>query len=49
MQRASIEWMFRLATEPRRLAGRYLRDDMPFAARLITWAAAERARSLLRL
>jgi N-acetylglucosaminyldiphosphoundecaprenol N-acetyl-beta-D-mannosaminyltransferase len=49
MQRAGIEWMFRLATEPKRLARRYLRDDIPFAARLMAWAAAERARSLLKL
>jgi hypothetical protein len=28
--------MFRLATEPRRLSGRYVRDDIPFSARLIT-------------
>jgi N-acetylglucosaminyldiphosphoundecaprenol N-acetyl-beta-D-mannosaminyltransferase len=49
IQRAGIEWMFRLASEPRRLAGRYLRDDIPFAARLMAWAVAERARSRRQL
>jgi N-acetylglucosaminyldiphosphoundecaprenol N-acetyl-beta-D-mannosaminyltransferase len=43
MQRAGVEWLFRLATEPRRLAGRYLRDDLPFAIRLLGWAVAYRA------
>jgi len=44
MQRAGAEWLFRLVTEPRRLAGRYL-HDMPFAARLLAGCAAERLRS----
>ena len=44
MQRAGAEWLFRLLTEPRRLAGRYL-HDMPFAARLLAGCAAERFRS----
>jgi N-acetylglucosaminyldiphosphoundecaprenol N-acetyl-beta-D-mannosaminyltransferase len=43
MQRAGLEWMFRLVTEPKRLAGRYLRHDLPFAVRLIGWAVAYRA------
>lgn len=43
MQRAGAEWLFRLFTEPRRLAGRYL-HDMPFAARLLAGCAAERLR-----
>jgi N-acetylglucosaminyldiphosphoundecaprenol N-acetyl-beta-D-mannosaminyltransferase len=30
MQRAGLEWMFRLAQEPRRLWRRYLVDDPPF-------------------
>jgi N-acetylglucosaminyldiphosphoundecaprenol N-acetyl-beta-D-mannosaminyltransferase len=42
MQRAGLEWLFRLATEPRRLAGRYLVDDLPFAARLLTASAIGR-------
>jgi N-acetylglucosaminyldiphosphoundecaprenol N-acetyl-beta-D-mannosaminyltransferase len=30
MQRSGFEWMFRLMTEPRRLAGRYLRNNPVF-------------------
>jgi N-acetylglucosaminyldiphosphoundecaprenol N-acetyl-beta-D-mannosaminyltransferase len=30
LQRAGLEWLFRLATEPRRLAGRYLRNNPRF-------------------
>jgi N-acetylglucosaminyldiphosphoundecaprenol N-acetyl-beta-D-mannosaminyltransferase len=30
MQRSGLEWLFRLATEPRRLAGRYLRNNPAF-------------------
>jgi N-acetylglucosaminyldiphosphoundecaprenol N-acetyl-beta-D-mannosaminyltransferase len=33
-QRAGLEWLHRLAVEPRRLARRYLIDGLPFAARL---------------
>lgn len=32
LRRAGLEWVFRLATEPRRLAGRYLRTVPRFAA-----------------
>jgi N-acetylglucosaminyldiphosphoundecaprenol N-acetyl-beta-D-mannosaminyltransferase len=32
MQRAGLEWLFRLITEPRRLAGRYLIDNALFVA-----------------
>ncbi|HEX4813034.1 MAG TPA: WecB/TagA/CpsF family glycosyltransferase [Nonomuraea sp.] len=35
MRRAGLEWAFRLAGEPGRLARRYLVDDLPFAARLL--------------
>ncbi|WP_232376206.1 WecB/TagA/CpsF family glycosyltransferase [Amycolatopsis aidingensis] len=42
-QRVGAEWVHRLALEPRRLAGRYLRDDAPFAARLLTGALLRRA------
>lgn len=35
MQGAGLEWAHRLALEPRRLAGRYLRDDLPFAVALL--------------
>lgn len=33
---AGLEWLHRLALEPRRLGPRYLRDDLPFAATLLT-------------
>ena len=39
MQRSGFEWIFRLVTEPRRLAGRYLRRDLPFAAALLARSA----------
>jgi N-acetylglucosaminyldiphosphoundecaprenol N-acetyl-beta-D-mannosaminyltransferase len=39
MQRAGLEWVHRLAQEPRRLARRYLIDGLPFAARLLGNAA----------
>ena len=42
MQRAGLEWVFRLVTEPRRLFKRYLVHDLPFAARLLTVSALER-------
>ena len=32
MQRSGLEWLFRLATEPRRLGPRYLRQNPKFAA-----------------
>jgi N-acetylglucosaminyldiphosphoundecaprenol N-acetyl-beta-D-mannosaminyltransferase len=35
LQRMGLEWMHRLVIEPRRLAGRYLRDDLPFALALL--------------
>lgn len=44
MQRAGLEWAWRLAGDPRRLARRYLRHDIPFAARLLLSAAASRYR-----
>jgi N-acetylglucosaminyldiphosphoundecaprenol N-acetyl-beta-D-mannosaminyltransferase len=42
MQSVGLEWLHRLAQEPRRLAHRYLVEDLPFAARLL--AASWRAR-----
>jgi len=33
MQRRGLEWAFRMATEPRRLAGRYLRNNPAFVLR----------------
>lgn len=35
MQRAGLEWFYRLLQEPRRLAYRYLMQDIPFAVRLL--------------
>lgn len=35
MRRAGLEWAWRLASEPRRLAGRYLRDDPAILALLL--------------
>jgi N-acetylglucosaminyldiphosphoundecaprenol N-acetyl-beta-D-mannosaminyltransferase len=45
MQRTGLEWAHRLGTEPRRLAGRYLRHDAPYALRLLAQAPAQRARA----
>jgi N-acetylglucosaminyldiphosphoundecaprenol N-acetyl-beta-D-mannosaminyltransferase len=42
MQRTGLEWAHRLGTEPRRLAGRYLRHDAPYALRLLAGAATRR-------
>ncbi|MGH3897233.1 MAG: WecB/TagA/CpsF family glycosyltransferase [Pseudonocardiaceae bacterium] len=42
MQHLGMEWLHRLALEPRRLAGRYLLDDLPFALTML--AAALRIR-----
>jgi len=39
MQKAGMEWVHRLVQEPRRLARRYLVDDMPFAVRLLLRSA----------
>lgn len=44
MQRIGLEWLHRLGQEPRRLAGRYLRDGLPFAARLLVLSAWEGVR-----
>lgn len=41
-QRLGLEWMHRLVLEPRRLAGRYLRDDLPFAIELLARMALRR-------
>ena len=42
MQRTGLEWLHRLLQEPRRLARRYLVNDLPFTLRLL--ARAWRAR-----
>lgn len=43
MQRSGLEWAFRMATEPRRLAGRYLRSHPAFV-----WHAAGQALGVRR-
>jgi N-acetylglucosaminyldiphosphoundecaprenol N-acetyl-beta-D-mannosaminyltransferase len=42
VQRLGLEWAHRLILEPRRLAGRYLRDDLPFAIELLARTAMRR-------
>jgi len=45
MQRTGLEWLYRLAREPRRLAVRYLRDDPKFLAVLLrTWRSPPETR-----
>lgn len=39
MQRIGLEWAHRLRQEPRRLAGRYLLEGLPFAVRLLATSA----------
>jgi N-acetylglucosaminyldiphosphoundecaprenol N-acetyl-beta-D-mannosaminyltransferase len=47
MQRCGLEWLHRLAQEPRRLASRYLVHGLPFAARLLAHGALARVRVAL--
>lgn len=42
VQRMGGEWLHRLALEPRRLARRYLVDDLPFALQLLVQAVGNR-------
>jgi N-acetylglucosaminyldiphosphoundecaprenol N-acetyl-beta-D-mannosaminyltransferase len=42
MRTAGLEWVHRLAQEPRRLARRYLVDDLPFAVELFARALVVR-------
>jgi len=42
MQKLGLEWVHRLASEPRRLARRYLLEGLPFAVRLFGEAARRR-------
>jgi N-acetylglucosaminyldiphosphoundecaprenol N-acetyl-beta-D-mannosaminyltransferase len=44
MQKLGLEWLHRLIKEPRRLARRYLRDDLPYALMLLATAAMRRVR-----
>jgi len=46
MQRTGLEWAHRLGTDPRRLAGRYLRHDAPYALRLLAQAPGRRSANL---
>jgi len=43
MQRSGVEWLFRLLTEPRRLARRYLVDNSIFVARAVQQLAGWRS------
>ena len=43
MQSRGLEWLFRLATEPRRLAGRYLGQNPRFAALAVAQALRQKA------
>jgi N-acetylglucosaminyldiphosphoundecaprenol N-acetyl-beta-D-mannosaminyltransferase len=42
MQRLGLEWVHRLAQEPRRLGRRYLLEGLPFASSLLVSAAWNR-------
>lgn len=48
VQRAGLEWAWRLASEPRRLFRRYLMEDLPFALRLLVTARMAAARASRR-
>jgi N-acetylglucosaminyldiphosphoundecaprenol N-acetyl-beta-D-mannosaminyltransferase len=45
MQRMGLEWLFRLASEPRRLASRYLRSNSEFMAKAAVALVRRRARA----
>jgi N-acetylglucosaminyldiphosphoundecaprenol N-acetyl-beta-D-mannosaminyltransferase len=45
MRKSGLEWVHRLTQEPRRLARRYLLEDLPFAAELFARVLWTRARS----
>jgi N-acetylglucosaminyldiphosphoundecaprenol N-acetyl-beta-D-mannosaminyltransferase len=45
MQRNGLEWLFRLASEPRRLAWRYLRNNPAFILRAVAQLVLPRSRS----
>jgi N-acetylglucosaminyldiphosphoundecaprenol N-acetyl-beta-D-mannosaminyltransferase len=44
MRKAGLEWLHRLLQDPRRLAKRYLVDDMPFVLRLFPHSLVKRLR-----
>jgi N-acetylglucosaminyldiphosphoundecaprenol N-acetyl-beta-D-mannosaminyltransferase len=49
LQRLGLEWLHRLAQEPRRLFRRYVIEGIPFALRLLAYSALVRAVSALAL
>jgi N-acetylglucosaminyldiphosphoundecaprenol N-acetyl-beta-D-mannosaminyltransferase len=49
VQRMGLEWVHRLAQEPARLFRRYVVDGLPFALRLLAYAALSRVLSRLAL
>jgi N-acetylglucosaminyldiphosphoundecaprenol N-acetyl-beta-D-mannosaminyltransferase len=49
LQRLGLEWLHRLAQEPRRLFRRYVIEGIPFALRLLVYSALVRAASALAL
>ena len=48
MQRAGLEWLFRLGTEPRRLWRRYLVNNPAFVWRVLLQTAHVRTHPLVR-
>lgn len=48
VQRAGLEWLYRLLQEPRRLAGRYLRTNLIFAGLLLRHLASQFAGAALK-
>jgi N-acetylglucosaminyldiphosphoundecaprenol N-acetyl-beta-D-mannosaminyltransferase len=46
-QRSGLEWLYRLALEPRRLARRYLMDGIPFVVRVLASALHRRYRRFI--
>jgi N-acetylglucosaminyldiphosphoundecaprenol N-acetyl-beta-D-mannosaminyltransferase len=44
MQRTGLEWIHRLSQEPRRLARRYLVEDLPFSFALFAHALRHRGK-----
>lgn len=46
MQAIGLEWVHRLAQEPRRLFRRYIVDGLPYAAKLLTGATLRRMRGV---
>ena len=47
MRQSGLEWMYRLAQEPERLARRYLRNGIPFALRLAAMTVQARVGAAL--